>query len=92
MAVNNPKIFWTLGVLVVGIVLFGCSDSTTDASSQGGEEEADTSLLDDQGIAGENEGGSNTPTERIVVLPTQDDFGDPCDSNDDCESGFCVVV
>jgi len=76
-----------LGILTLFVGGLGCSDST--AGNTTAEEESEVDVVDVPENTAGGEGGTTTPEVNIYV-PVQDDFGDPCDSNEECSSGFCV--
>ena len=79
---------WSLvkGFLVATLsILVGCTSST--AENTAGAEGQSSGISLESNTGNEEETGQGQTT---VVLPVQDDFGLPCDSNEDCQSGFCV--
>lgn len=70
----------------------GCSDSTAGSSDESPEESQEDGLS--SGRNGEvplgGEGTESSTPIAELILPIQDDFGKPCDSNEECLSGFCV--
>ena len=76
-----------IGLLAVFLSAQGCSDSTAGNSTSQDEEKTDVTITPESTTSGE---GGGTSPERTVYVPVQDDFGLPCDSNEECASGFCV--
>ena len=75
---------WVLGVVSLALVC-GCTNSTAERTVESEGQTETISLETTNPEESESGGGSTT-----VVLPVQDDFGLPCESNADCQSGFCV--
>ena len=78
---NQRRIQQMVFLISIAILGMGCSDESsvgTEVNTESGEESV---------VGSEIEGGEGP------VFPepkTAEDFGSPCASNDDCESGFCV--